>query len=166
MESFSVLRVTAAVLVAAPVLWVGVVVFVVVCVRAEVAMAMEQAKTKNVLLTFIDNILKRKNRFIFNRIWSTFKHISLKLIISCMKRLLTVSLVFFFSVGLVHAQLGKGLSSDDIASGLKDALAKVTQAATDKLSAVDGSFKDAAVKILLPPEAVKMEKALRSAGFG
>jgi hypothetical protein len=83
-----------------------------------------------------------------------------------MKRLLTVSLVFFFSVGLVHAQLGKGLSSDDIASGLKDALAKGTQAATDKLSAVDGFFKDAAVKILLPPEAAKMEKALRSAGFG
>src|ERR1700677_1855380 len=75
MESFSVLRVTAAVLVAAPVLWVGGGVFVVVCVRAEVAMAMEQAKTKNVLLTFIDNILKRKNRLIFNRIWPTFKAI-------------------------------------------------------------------------------------------
>ena len=83
-----------------------------------------------------------------------------------MKRLLTVSRVFFFSAGLVHAQLGKGLSTDDIASGLKDALAKGTQAATDKLSAVDGFFKDAAVKILLPPEATKMEKALRSAGFG
>ena len=41
-----------------------------------------------------------------------------------------------------------------------------TQAATDKLSAVDGFFKDAAVKILLPPEAAKMEKTLRSAGFG
>lgn len=83
-----------------------------------------------------------------------------------MKRLLTVSLVFFLSATFAHAQLGKGLSSDDIASGLKDALAKGTQAATDKLSAVDGFFKDAAVKILLPPEAAKMEKALRSAGFG
>ncbi|HET6254856.1 MAG TPA: DUF4197 domain-containing protein [Puia sp.] len=83
-----------------------------------------------------------------------------------MKRLLTVSLAFFFSVGMVNAQLGKGLSSDDIVSGLKDALAKGTQKSTDKLSAVDGFFKDAAVKILLPPEAVKMEKTLRSAGFG
>jgi hypothetical protein len=36
-------------------------------------MATEQAKTKNVLLTFIDNNLKRKNRLIFNRIWPTFK---------------------------------------------------------------------------------------------
>src|SRR5580698_6091211 len=83
-----------------------------------------------------------------------------------MKRLLTVSLVFFFSVGLVHAQLGKGLSSDDIASGLKDALAKGTQASTDKLSAVDGFFKDAAVKILFPPEAAKMETTLRNMGLG
>jgi hypothetical protein len=83
-----------------------------------------------------------------------------------MKRLLTVVSLFFFSVTLVHAQLGKGLSSDDIVSGLKDALAKGTQKSTDKLSAADGFFKDAAVKVLFPPEAAKMEKTLRSAGFG
>jgi hypothetical protein len=83
-----------------------------------------------------------------------------------MKRLFTVLAAFFFSVAIAHAQLGKGLSSDDIVSGLKDALAKGTQKSTDKLSAVDGFFKDAAVKILFPPEAAKMEKALRSAGFG
>jgi hypothetical protein len=63
-------------------------------------------------------------------------------------------------------QGGKGLSSDDIVAGLKDALNHGTQKSTDKLSAVDGFFKDAAVKILFPPEAAKMEKALRSAGFG
>ena len=93
---------------------------------------------------------------------------------------LTIAL-FISSFVLVHAQGGllsgaksamsslkggKGLSSDDIASGLKDALAKGTQKSTDKLSAVDGFFKDAAVKILFPPEAAKMEKTLRSAGFG
>jgi hypothetical protein len=83
-----------------------------------------------------------------------------------MKRLFTVLAAFFFSVSIAHAQLGKGLSSDDIVSGLKDALAKGTQKSTDKLSAVDGFFKDAAVKILIPPEAAKMEKMLRSAGFG
>jgi Protein of unknown function (DUF4197) len=83
-----------------------------------------------------------------------------------MKRLFTVLAAFFFSFAIAHAQLGKGLSSDDIVSGLKDALAKGTQKSTDKLSAVDGFFKDAAVKILIPPEAAKMEKMLRSAGFG
>jgi hypothetical protein len=86
-----------------------------------------------------------------------------------MKRVLSALVVFFLSAGLVNAQsslLGKGLSSDDIVSGLKDALSKGTQKSTDKLSAVDGFFKDAAVKILFPPEAAKMEKTLRSAGFG
>jgi len=61
---------------------------------------------------------------------------------------------------------GKGLSSDDIVAGLKEALSRGTQKSTDKLSAADGFFKDAAVKILLPPEAAKVEKTLRSAGFG
>jgi hypothetical protein len=83
-----------------------------------------------------------------------------------MKRLFSALLLSFFSVTLVHAQLGAGLSPDDIVSGLKDALAKGTQKSTDKLSAVDGFFKDAAVKILFPPEAAKMESTLRQAGFG
>jgi hypothetical protein len=86
-----------------------------------------------------------------------------------MKRIFSIALLSFCSVLMVHAQgglLGKGLSSDDIVSGLKDALAKGTQKSTDKLSAADGFFKDAAVKILFPPEAAKMEKTLRSAGFG
>jgi Protein of unknown function (DUF4197) len=85
------------------------------------------------------------------------------------KKLTTVAILSLFSIMITHAQgslLGKGLSSDDIVSGLKDALNKGTQASTQQLSAVDGFFKDAAVKILFPPEAAKMEKTLRSAGFG
>lgn len=61
---------------------------------------------------------------------------------------------------------GKSLSSDDIVAGLKEALSQGTKKSADKLSAVDGFFRDAAVKILLPPEAQKVEKTLRSAGFG
>jgi hypothetical protein len=61
---------------------------------------------------------------------------------------------------------GKGLSSDDIVAGLKEALSRGTTKSSSQLSAVDGFFKDAAVKILLPPEAAKVEKTLRSAGFG
>src|SRR6201985_356695 len=61
---------------------------------------------------------------------------------------------------------GKSLSSDDIVAGLKEALSRGTDKSTAKLSAVDGFFKDAAVKILLPPDAAKVEKTLRSAGFG
>ena len=61
---------------------------------------------------------------------------------------------------------GGSLSSDDIVAGLKEALNQGTKKSTDRLSAVDGFFKDAAVKILLPPEAAKVEKTLRSLGFG
>jgi hypothetical protein len=84
------------------------------------------------------------------------------------KKLTTVTLLAVFFVLSTQAQglLGKGLSSDDIVAGLKDALNKGTQKSTEKLSAVDGFFKDAAVKILFPPEAAKMESALRKAGFG
>jgi len=100
-----------------------------------------------------------------------------KMILS--KKVLSV-LLFSLSLNIVtHAQgglLGKAksalggkggsLSSDDIVSGLKEALSRGTDKSTAKLSAVDGFFKDAAVKILLPPEAAKVEKALRAAGFG
>ena len=85
------------------------------------------------------------------------------------KKLTTVAVLALFSFTITHAQgslLGKGLSSDDIVAGLKDALNKGTQASTQQLSAVDGFFKDAAVKILFPPEAAKMESTLRKAGFG
>ncbi|GGA87549.1 DUF4197 domain-containing protein [Puia dinghuensis] len=95
------------------------------------------------------------------------------------KKLTSFLTLFLFSVVIVNAQgslfdkaknaitggSGKGLSSEDIVAGLKDALNHGTQKSTDRLSAVDGFFKDAAVKILLPPEAAKVEKALRSAGF-
>src|ERR1700761_822307 len=83
-----------------------------------------------------------------------------------MKRVFSALLLSMLSITLVHAQLGKGLSPDDIAAGLKDALGKGIQKSTAQLSAVDGFFKDAAVKILFPPEAAKMESTLRKAGFG
>ncbi len=61
---------------------------------------------------------------------------------------------------------GAGLSNADIVSGLKEALSTGAQASANKLSTVDGFLKDAAVKILLPPEAQKVEKTLRAIGMG
>ncbi len=58
------------------------------------------------------------------------------------------------------------LSSDEIANGLKEALTVGSNNAGQKLSSVDGFFKDAAIKILMPPEAVKAEKKLRALGMG
>jgi hypothetical protein len=59
-----------------------------------------------------------------------------------------------------------GLSNDDIINGLKEALAVGTNKASQKLSAADGFFKDAAIKILMPEEAKKVESKLRGIGMG
>lgn len=61
---------------------------------------------------------------------------------------------------------GSSLSSDDIVGGLKQALTLGAQKSADRLSVVDGFFKDAAVKILLPQQAQNVGKTLRSLGMG
>ncbi len=58
------------------------------------------------------------------------------------------------------------LSAGTIASGLKEALEIGTQRGAEKLSSVDGFFKDAAIKILMPEQAQKAEQKLRSIGLG
>lgn len=61
---------------------------------------------------------------------------------------------------------GSGLSNDDIVSGLKEALRVGTDSSSKRLSKVDGFFGDAAIKILMPEEAKKVESSLRSMGMG
>ena len=61
---------------------------------------------------------------------------------------------------------GGGLSNDDIVSGLKEALRVGTDSSAKRLSKVDGFFGDAAIKILMPEEAKKVESSLRSMGMG
>jgi hypothetical protein len=61
---------------------------------------------------------------------------------------------------------GSSLSTEEIVSGLKEALSLGAKKSADKLSAADGFFKDAAVKVLMPPEAQKVEKTLRGIGAG
>ncbi|MGN6603705.1 MAG: DUF4197 domain-containing protein [Ginsengibacter sp.] len=58
------------------------------------------------------------------------------------------------------------LSTDEIVSGLKEALSLGAQKSTDKLSATNGFFKDAAVKILLPKEVQSIENKMRLFGMG
>ncbi|RYY95532.1 MAG: DUF4197 domain-containing protein [Chitinophagaceae bacterium] len=68
---------------------------------------------------------------------------------------------------LVSAATGSSsLSNEDVISGLKEALSVGTTNGTNKLAAVDGFFKDAALKILMPAEAQKVEKTLRNMGMG
>ncbi len=59
-----------------------------------------------------------------------------------------------------------GLSNYEIVAGLKEALTVGTQNSSQQLSATDGFFKNAVIKVLMPEEAKKVESTLRSVGFG
>ncbi len=61
---------------------------------------------------------------------------------------------------------GGSLSSADISAGLKQALQLGAQNATGKVSAVNGFFGNALIKVLMPPEAKKVENTLREFGLG
>jgi hypothetical protein len=67
---------------------------------------------------------------------------------------------------LLNKKNGSSLSSDDIAAGLKDALTVGAKNSATKLSATDGFFGNAAIKVLIPPEARKIESTLRGIGMG
>jgi hypothetical protein len=56
--------------------------------------------------------------------------------------------------------------SVDIASGLKEALNKGITEQVSKLTAVDGFYKNEAVKILMPEELQKVDATLRKIGLG
>ena len=61
---------------------------------------------------------------------------------------------------------GSSLSNDEIIAGLKEALSVGAQNSSGKLSALDGFFANAAIKVLMPAEAKKVETTLRNAGMG
>jgi hypothetical protein len=58
------------------------------------------------------------------------------------------------------------LTTNEIVSGLKEALIQGAVNGSNKVSAVDGYFKNPSLKILFPPEAQKIEKTLRDIGAG
>jgi Protein of unknown function (DUF4197) len=78
-----------------------------------------------------------------------------------MKSTLLIFLSFLF-LSITDAQ---SIKTDEIAKGLKEALQVGTTRGIDILSKPDGFFGNAAIKILMPPEAAKIEKSLRSLGF-
>lgn len=90
-----------------------------------------------------------------------------------MKKILIAAFIFLAS-GCETAQQvlnslpnsSGGLTTQEIVSGLKEALTIGTQNGTNKLSATNGFFANAAVKILMPPQAQKVESTLRSIGLG
>ena len=95
-----------------------------------------------------------------------------------MKYILILSLLFMST--LSNAQILKGilqkttkivtdakpgLNQEDIANGLKEALTMGAEKGCKSLSAPDGFLKNTALKILMPPEAQKIENTIRSLGL-
>ncbi|MEO6456166.1 MAG: DUF4197 domain-containing protein [Ginsengibacter sp.] len=105
----------------------------------------------------------------------------MKNIVSCLTFILLSVLVFaqkdsspvklngFFKKANSILNSGKpgapSLSSNEISTALKEALTIGAQKSTDQLSAADGFFKNAAVKVLLPAEVSKAENKLRMLGM-
>lgn len=67
---------------------------------------------------------------------------------------------------VIPVKNSSSLSNDEIINGLKEALNVGASNSTQKLSALDGFFADAAIKILMPDEAKKVEQKLRAIGLG
>ncbi len=67
---------------------------------------------------------------------------------------------------LENGQSGGPLTNAEIISGLKEALKVGIDNGASQASAVNGFFGNAAIRILMPPEARKVEDALRTIGLG
>lgn len=92
------------------------------------------------------------------------------------KTLLLIPALFFFITLSSFDTVNSSVPADktaavidpsllDIGGGLKDALLQGTSKSADQLSAVNGFFGNAAVKILFPPQAKKAEQVLRDIGL-
>ncbi len=67
---------------------------------------------------------------------------------------------------LIDPAFGKPLTQEEIIAGLKEALNVGAKNSTGRLSAVDGFFKDEALKILMPQETEKIVNNMRQLGMG
>ena len=90
-------------------------------------------------------------------------------------KILKFSLLFFVILQLsscaelqdvINSLPQEGLSNEQIAGGLKQALNKGIDKEVTKLMAPDGFYKDQMVKILLPEDLQKVDQTLRDIGLG
>lgn len=81
--------------------------------------------------------------------------------------LLALTLAGCAGLGTILQDAGSGsLTTADVIRGLKEALRVGIQNGSDQASRVDGYFGNALIKIMMPPEAQKVETALRQVGLG
>lgn len=85
------------------------------------------------------------------------------------KQILSVMLLFMLSSCAELQQVAGDImnqNNPDIAAGLREALDNGISKQVIKLTAVDGFYKNELVKIMLPDELQKVDKALRDVGMG
>ncbi len=87
-----------------------------------------------------------------------------------MKKLFTIALGVILLSGCdvlskLPTGVGGGITEGEAGQGIKEALSQGLAGAVLKLNKEDGFFKDALYKILLPPDAKKIENTLRSFGL-
>lgn len=73
---------------------------------------------------------------------------------------IVVSTSSFYSCDILQGSSGP--TNDEIIGGLKEALSISTDTSVTQLNKANGFFANAAIKILLPPEAQKIESTLRA----
>ncbi len=82
----------------------------------------------------------------------------------------SIALSFFCGCDTAKNILGAtgngNLTNEEVVEGLKEALKVGADSSAYQLSLLNGFYKDDAIKILMPPEAQKVEKTLRDAGLG
>ena len=90
-----------------------------------------------------------------------------------MKKICVLSLIILFSFSgcdtakSILGSVGNGnLTNADVVQGLKEALRVGADSATFHLGLLDGFYGDDIIRIVMPPEAKKVEKTLRDVGFG
>ncbi|HEX4875496.1 MAG TPA: DUF4197 domain-containing protein [Chitinophagaceae bacterium] len=88
-----------------------------------------------------------------------------------MKKIITVLFLSFTFTGCevlsnLPAGTGGGVTETEAANGIKEALGQGLVKAVLQLNKEDGFFKDAFYKILMPPDARKIENTLRDLGMG
>lgn len=94
-----------------------------------------------------------------------------------MKRILFIlTMICILTTSDCNAQLLKdlknifgksnGLSEQDAAAGIREALIKGTQVGVDMVSQIDGYFGNPDIRIPFPPEAQNIESTLRNIGLG
>ena len=90
-----------------------------------------------------------------------------------MKKWIVIICLFIFPItgcdtarSILNSAGYGNLSNEEVVQGLKEALRVGTDSATFHLGLLNGFYGDDIIRILMPPEAQKVEKTLRSVGLG